>query len=380
MGALRRSSNERHHADGRVELVDTTRVAASPLYNHDLAPVPVAARNWTTYNYAALWISMAHCIPTYMLAVGPDGGGHELVAGALHDPARQHDRPRPDPAELAPRHEVRHPVPRLRPRRLRHARLEPAGAHARARRLRLVRHPGLDRRGGAAHVLHQPRPGLADAARARASAGHTTTEWLSFLLFWGLNIFIIYRGMDLLRMVENWAAPFVLVMTARPARGGRSTEANGLGPAPRAAGQVPHARRVPARLHPVADGDDRLLGDALAQHAGLHALRPQPARAGDRPGRGAADDDVRLRGDGRPHHERDRDHLRRGDLGSGQARRAASRSPVVVAISMFTAVVATLAVNIAANVVSPANDFANAFPRLHQLQDRRPDHRHPRHR
>ena len=39
-------------------------------------------------------------------------------------------------------------------------------------------------------------------------------------------------------------------------------------------------------------------------------------------------------------------------------------SPVVVAVSMFTAVVATLAVNIAANVVSPANDFANAFPRL----------------
>src|SRR5437667_1473898 len=39
------------------------------------------------------------------------------------------------------------------------------------------------------------------------------------------------------------------------------------------------------------------------------------------------------------------------------------RAPVVVAISMFTAVVATLAVNIAANVVSPANDFSNAFPR-----------------
>jgi NCS1 family nucleobase:cation symporter-1 len=39
------------------------------------------------------------------------------------------------------------------------------------------------------------------------------------------------------------------------------------------------------------------------------------------------------------------------------------RDPFVIAISMFTAVVATLAVNIAANVVSPANDFANAFPR-----------------
>src|ERR1700724_604696 len=43
-------------------------------------------------------------------------------------------------------------------------------------------------------------------------------------------------------------------------------------------------------------------------------------------------------------------------------------SPIVVAVAMFTAVVATLAVNIAANVVSPANDFANAFPRLRSLQ------------
>jgi nucleobase:cation symporter-1, NCS1 family len=39
------------------------------------------------------------------------------------------------------------------------------------------------------------------------------------------------------------------------------------------------------------------------------------------------------------------------------------QSVFVVAISMFTVVVATLAVNIAANVVSPANDFANAFPK-----------------
>src|SRR5579859_8209300 len=62
--------NERRLADGRVELVDTHRVEASPLYNADLAPVPLAQRNWSTYNYAALWISMAHCIPTYMLASG----------------------------------------------------------------------------------------------------------------------------------------------------------------------------------------------------------------------------------------------------------------------------------------------------------------------
>src|SRR5258705_9618157 len=44
--------------------------------------------------------------------------------------------------------------------------------------------------------------------------GHAPTEWLSFAIFWALNIYIIYRGMDLLRKVENWAAPFVLIMTA----------------------------------------------------------------------------------------------------------------------------------------------------------------------
>ena len=63
------------HADGRVELTDHTSIEKSRLYSEDLAPVPVAKRNWTTYNYAALWISMAHCIPTYMLSSGLIGAG-----------------------------------------------------------------------------------------------------------------------------------------------------------------------------------------------------------------------------------------------------------------------------------------------------------------
>src|SRR2546430_13386299 len=58
------------HPDGRVELSDNLNIERSPLYNHDLAPVRVNERNWSTYNFAALWISMAHCIPTYMLASG----------------------------------------------------------------------------------------------------------------------------------------------------------------------------------------------------------------------------------------------------------------------------------------------------------------------
>src|SRR5499433_2670237 len=66
------SSETIQHPDGRVELKPEAldEISQSPLYNHDLAPVPIARRNWTTYNYAALWISMAHCIPTYMLSSG----------------------------------------------------------------------------------------------------------------------------------------------------------------------------------------------------------------------------------------------------------------------------------------------------------------------
>ena len=45
-------------------------VSASPLYNDDLAPTDPEERTWTTYNIAALWIGMAIVITTYTLASG----------------------------------------------------------------------------------------------------------------------------------------------------------------------------------------------------------------------------------------------------------------------------------------------------------------------
>lgn len=49
--------------------------ANSSLINEDLAPVPLNKRTWGTWNYAALWISMSLCIPTYMLASSLIQGG-----------------------------------------------------------------------------------------------------------------------------------------------------------------------------------------------------------------------------------------------------------------------------------------------------------------
>ena len=43
--------------------------------NEDLAAIPFNQRTWKTWNFAALWISMSLCIPTYMLASSLIDGG-----------------------------------------------------------------------------------------------------------------------------------------------------------------------------------------------------------------------------------------------------------------------------------------------------------------
>ena len=231
-------TNERQLPDGRVELVDTRRIEASPLYNEDLAPVPLSRRNWTTYNYAALWVSMAHCIPTYMLASGSDDVGHELVAGARSRScsATRSSWSRSCSTRTRARSTAfRFPV-------FARAAYGTLGSNVPALMRALVACGWFGIQawigGEALHTLFKTIiPGWPTLLGA-GFGGHTTTEWLSFLLFWGLNVFIIYRGMDLLREVENWAAPFVLVMTGAAALVGGVA---GQRPraAARAAGKVP---------------------------------------------------------------------------------------------------------------------------------------------
>src|SRR5579864_1156699 len=52
-----------------------SRIESSPLYNRDLAPTSTEQRQWGTYNFAALWISMSVNILTYMLAASLVQGG-----------------------------------------------------------------------------------------------------------------------------------------------------------------------------------------------------------------------------------------------------------------------------------------------------------------
>jgi len=348
------------HPDGRVELRDPSRIQASPLYNHDLAPVALSNRTWSTYNYAALWISMAHCIPTYMLASGLMASGmnwwQALVTILLGNtivlipillnshPGTKYGIPFPVFARVA---------------------YGTVGSNLPALMRALVACGWFGIQawigGEALHTFCTSLiPGWPQLLGS-GFGGHTTTEWLSFLLFWGLNVFVIYRGMDLLRAVENWAAPFVLVMTA-VLLVWAVRRANGLGPLLAHQGSLqsfgeflpifipsltamigywatlslnmPDFTRFGRSQREQMVGQVAALPTTMAVFAAMGVLITSATVViyGE-----AIWDPVKL--------------VARFD------------QPVVVAISMFTAVVATLAVNIAANVVSPANDFANAFPR-----------------
>jgi NCS1 family nucleobase:cation symporter-1 len=61
---------ETRQVNGQVELADPASIAASPHANAELLPVPVSKRTWTTYNYIAIWMGMAHNVPSYLLASG----------------------------------------------------------------------------------------------------------------------------------------------------------------------------------------------------------------------------------------------------------------------------------------------------------------------
>ena len=52
-----------------IEIVELEEdITQSPLYSEDLAPIPKEGRSWGTIDLAAIWVGMAVCIPTYILA------------------------------------------------------------------------------------------------------------------------------------------------------------------------------------------------------------------------------------------------------------------------------------------------------------------------
>jgi NCS1 family nucleobase:cation symporter-1 len=353
-------ARQRELPDGRVELLDAGSIDRSPLYNHDLAPVPIAKRTWTTYNYAALWISMAHCIPTYMLASGLMAQGMNwkqalftillgntivLVPILLNShPGTKYGIPFPVFARAA---------------------YGTSGSNLPALMRALVACGWFGIQawigGEALQTFFTALFPSWPTALGAGFGGHTTTEWLSFLLFWGLNIWIIFRGMNLLRAVENWAAPYVLIVTL-VLLVWAVRAAHGLGPLLSHPGKLPTMSDfLPvfwpsltamigfwATLSLNMPDFTRFGRSQREQVVGQTAALPTTMFAFAAMGVMITSASAILYGE---------------PIWDPVKLVGKFHNPVIVGFAMFSVVVATLAVNIAANVVSPANDFANAMPR-----------------
>ena len=354
------------YPDGRVELEAEAfrEISQSPLFNRDLAPVLVAKRNWTTYNYAALWISMAHCIPTYMLSSGLISAGmnwwQALITILLGNtivliPILLNSHP-------GTKYGIPFPV-------FARAAYGTIGSNLPALMRALVACGWFGIQawigGEALNTLFKAIiPGW-QMLLGPPIGGHTPTEWLSFLLFWVLNIYIIYSGMDLLRKVENWAAPFVLVMTTL-LLGWAIWKAHGPGYLLKQQSKFHDLREFWPIFIPSLTG-------MIGFWATLSLNMPDFTRFGKSQRDQAVGQIVALPSTMTVFAAMGvmitsaavviYPHMKPEELWDPMKLVGQFRSVTVIAISMFTVVVATLAVNIAANVVSPANDFANAFPR-----------------
>ena len=190
-------------------MIDPRRDPA--LFNEDLAPVPHERRTWTMWNIAALWVGMAVCIPTYMLAAGLVSQGMTVMQ-ALSTIALANVivlAPMIANAHAGTKHGIPFPV-------LLRASFGVFGAYIPAMMRALVACGWFGIQtwiGGAAiYTLCAVMMGFEPVSVGDgAILGLTAGQLACFLLFWAMNIAIIVAGMNSIKWLENLSAPFLLL-------------------------------------------------------------------------------------------------------------------------------------------------------------------------
>ncbi|MDB6067481.1 MAG: Cytosine/purine/uracil/thiamine/allantoin permease family protein [Pedosphaera sp.] len=338
----------------------------SPLHSPDLAPVSPERRKWGVWNFAALWISMAACIPTYMLASSLIGGGMNwwqavltvflgnvivLIPIILNAHAGTH-------------YGIPFPV-------FCRASFGTVGANVPALLRALVACGWFGIQawiGGNAifKILAVFVPSLAQA-KPLLFLDISAPQLLCFLFFWAINIWVIYKGIDSIRLLLSIKAP-LLIALGLLLLGWAYRGAHGFGPMLSQPsifdpGQPKHGQFF-AYFIPALTG-------MVGFWATLSLNIPDFSR----------------------YAKTQRDQIVGQTLGLpltmalytfiGVAVTSATtiifnldkpmwdpvdvltsfKSPWVLILAMLALCIATLATNIAANVVSPANDFAHLAPR-----------------
>ncbi len=321
------------------------------LYNKDLAPVPPERRDWGIYNYASLWVGMSVCIPTYMLASGLIAGGMNwwqaigtILLGNLIVLI-----PMLLNAHAGARYGIPFPV-------LVRASFGVRGANIPAVLRALVACGWFGIQtwiGGQAinSMIEILAPGWAQFAAGK---------WICFFAFWLLNMLVVMRGIETIKFLEGIGAPFMLfvgLLLLWWVVG----KAGGFGPVlsapskfkttaeffsffvPALTGMVGFwatvALNIPDFTRYARSQRAQMIGQALGLPAamtlysfiGVAVTSASVVIFGE-----AIWDPVALLG---------RFH-----------------QPVVACIALVALLIATLNTNVAANVVSPSNDFSNLSP------------------
>jgi NCS1 family nucleobase:cation symporter-1 len=329
-----------------------TSIESSPLYNHDLAPTGGDKRTWSTYNYAALWVSMSVNILTYMLAASLIQGGMNwkqavwtvfLGNSIVLAPMLLNSHP-------GARYGVPFPV-------LARASFGVLGANFAAVLRALVACGWFGIQswigGEAINTL------LGTVWPAWRTNPNGTA--ICFVIFWAINLIVILRGIEYIRFLQGLSAPILLAVGLLLV-GWAYFNAGGFGPMLSAPSQFRNNGDFLKFLIPALNGtvgfwstvslnipdftrfakDER--GQAVGQALGL----PLTMTLYSFIGVAVTSATVVIYGTAiwDPVQLLSRFH-----------------SPVAVMISLLAILLATLNVNIGANVVSPANDFSNLWPR-----------------
>ncbi|MFT4942180.1 MAG: NCS1 family nucleobase:cation symporter-1 [Paraglaciecola sp.] len=337
-----------------VELNVQDDVRSSPLYNEDIAPTKVAQRTWHKGNVAALWVGMAICVPTYTLGGVLTAYFGLSVMEALFTILIANIIvliPLTLNAFSGTKYGIPFPV------LLRSSfGLYGSNVPCMIRAIVACGWFGVQTLFGgiACHLL------LSAIFPAWAALG-SVGEVIGFFIFWALNLYVVIKGANSIKKLENWSAPilltvgFGLMLWAVPQINITevlATKAN----RPEDASALPYifagitamvgfwatlSLNIPDFSRFVKSQKDQIIGQVVGlpltmfffASLGVILTSASTVLVGE-----TISDPINLIGK--------------------------IDSPLLVGIAMVLIIIATLSTNSAANIVSPTNDFQNLAPKL----------------
>jgi NCS1 family nucleobase:cation symporter-1 len=318
--------------------------------NADLAPTSLAQRTWSTYNIASLWVGLSVCIPTYMLAAGLVEGGMNwwqalvtIMLGNLIVLV-----PMVLIAHAGTRYGIPFPV-------LARASFGVVGSNVPAILRALVACGWFG--------IQTWIGGQAIYTMLKVAAPHWEPPGalaLGFLAFWLWNMYIVVKGSESIKFLEAWAAPF-LIAAGLALLAWAVTRAGGLGPilarpsrfqttgeflaffVPSLTAMVGFWATLALNIPDLS----RFARDQKAQAWGQLLGLPTTMTLFAFVGVAVTSASAIIFG---------------APIWDPVVLLSKIESPAVILVSLFALLVATLTTNVAANVVAPANGFANLWP------------------